>query len=535
MSNENQIRIYDSTGAAPVNDPDGLLNLAQDIRFSTIYPGGLFEDASFFIPCDVTRTFPVTHGSRLTIANGLTTVWEGFVTDITLTVTADQQGVAVGALGYWALAFTRFKYNRWIDRRYSSNIKGVWERETSGAGQDKCTTDQNNRLYYVPKAVGWLTNEYASFLYTTNGSSNVKRITFSASIVGANWKMQLYDWRHSVQLWGASAAGASALDITLSASSSDLLSMRYISMTNQTPAADGTVYGRITDLCCLAETSSGSTTTTPSEIIKASASYLGSPFSACPLYISDNLYDMTTTGFVQDDLSKSIPEQMMQAGTFSASNLAYSVGVLESDKLPGNTSPIVYYEQQPSLTDGNYDYAVRLDEENMSGLELVMSSGPDVLRNEAFVRFTTDSGKQNYATWQDDANLYDATSQAKYYRRIMVVDGQQASSEALGAKFGIPYVLQKKGIQYYMRSPLVLTGTVRQKDGTTIPVAQIRAGKRIKVENFLNDPNDLSGLIFLITRTEFDDVNQTCSVTCGLSDNLATLLARQAAMNNRFM
>jgi hypothetical protein len=76
--------------------------------------------------------------------------------------------------------------------------------------------------------------------------------------------------------------------------------------------SDGTINGRITNLCVIAETSTGSAATTPSEIIKQCASSLGSPFSADSTYITDNLYDMTSTGFVQDDLQLSVAETMMQ-------------------------------------------------------------------------------------------------------------------------------------------------------------------------------------------------------------------------------
>lgn len=675
MSNENQIRIYDSSGATPISDPDHLLDRVEQIRFSTVYPGGIFENASFFIPCDVTRTIPIKHANRLQIKNGLLTVFEGMVSDITLVIGGDNRGIVVDAVGYWALALRRYKYNRWIDRRYISNIYGVWTPLISLGAGNKCTPNQDNQLLFTPKSVEWIGNDIAYIQHVANGSSNVKRIKFSydlqlvdvqnpvrakkytaigttysanlpnmidglttttqtvsmatsdylyigitdprgvtgfrfdfgatvngnAAVLSADqygvdtlwhavtitadgtssggktwardgdvtfaeiegwdmsavngtqkfyfirfyvnagltanvvinniqilrtqaWTLGLYDGSNAAVLWSVNAAGTGTQDITLSPTAGTLY-FYLASNAKQIPPAVGQIYGKITDLACVAESWDGTSQTTVSGILSAMVHYLGGPFADNYQYIAPNTYDLLTTGFVQDDLQLSIGEQMIKVGTYIAGNAPTSVGCLESDAISGNTSVVVYYETQPTLTD--YEYAVRVDEKNLAGLELVLSAGTDVLQNTVWVRHSNDSGKQQWSNQSDDAGLADSASATKYEGRTLIVDGKQASTTALGAQYGLPFVTKHKDLQYYMRGPLAIKGTIRTKAGVSVPVSQVRAGKRIRIENFATDVGDTvaSGLTFLITHTDYDDETQTCQVTCGVPDDITTLTA----------
>jgi hypothetical protein len=223
---------------------------------------------------------------------------------------------------------------------------------------------------------------------------------------------------------------------------------------------------------------------------------------------------------------------MTTVGTFATLNDAHSVGCLESDALPGNVLPVIYYETVPALSD--YDYAVRLDEPIIAGVELVTSSEFTELYNDVYVVHTDGNDKTQWSNYTDDALLKDATSVTKYGDRVHIVGGGQSATRAGAGVFGRPYVQQRKDLQYYMRGPLQLTGTIRAADGSRVPVSQIRAGKRIKIENFINDVGDLadSGLTFLINGTEYDDDTGVLSVTTGVSDSLATYLARRGVMGS---
>jgi hypothetical protein len=674
MSNQLTITVY-SSGSTPIADPAQLLPRVEQIRFSTVYPGGIFADCSFFIPCNVTGFIPIQHAQRITIRNGLSTVWEGLITSLTLSVTADRQGLDIQATGYWGLAFRRYKYNRWIDRRFNSNIYGVWTGLiSSSGGGSKVTFDQNEQLLIQPKAVEWSNGNTAYIEYRTNASSNVKRVKFAyqlgttaeanpvrakkytsiggtwtanlpnmidglasstqtvsmatgdylfiaiddpASVTGfrfdfggtvnantaaltleyygidaawhaltitdgtssagktwaqdgavtftafdgwdmvavngsqkffyarfsvsagltanvvindihvqraQSWTLFLNDLDHSTTLWSTSTAGSGTQDITLTTSSTDI-AFGITSNAQQKVVGTG-IYGRITDLAVVAESWDGTAKTTVTDLLDDMVHYLSTPFADNYTHIAANSYDLLTTGFVEDALQKSLAEQMMTVGSFSATDDPYSVGVLEADALgSGNSSPAIYYEKVPDLTD--YEYAVRIDEENLEGIELVLSSDFDTLFNRSFVTFTDVTGKQTWAFYVDYAAMDNDASKTKYLQRTTIVPGGVAATAALAGRLGAVVIKVKKDPAYYMRGPLNLKGSIRKKDGSLWPVSLIRAGERIKIENASTEAGDIlgAGLIILITGTEYDDEAETNSVTASVSDELAAYLA----------
>lgn len=673
--NENQVRIYDSAAGVPVNDPEGLLDLAQDIVFSTVYTGGIFEAASFFIPCNPTHYIPIKHTDRLQIKNGLTTVWEGYITSIAYVIGNGRQGVDVQATGAWGFAHVRYQYNRWIDRRFQSDIYGVWTPDTATTGgTPKTEFDQNQQLLLRPKdGTEWGANNASFFGYVTNASSNVKRVVFdydfgtraetnpikakkytqvggsytsnltnmidgdsttsqtvsmaasdilyiavddphsvtgfrfdfgatvnaNASVLSAEvfttghtwdavtitdgtstggkcwaqdgtvtfsaiddwdftnvngsteyyymrfkvtnaltanvvindvyvvrdqgWTLMLYDITNAATLWSTTTPGAGTQDITLTTSSAYLI-FRLSANAEQKAIGTG-IYGKITNLALVAESWDGTAKTTVTSLLQDMVHYLGSPFADNYTFIASNTYDLLTTGFVADDLQKPLAQNMIDIGKLSATNEPYSVGALESDAISGtNTSALVYYEKVPALSD--YDYAVRIDEENISGIEIVTSSDLDTLFNRSFVTFIDDTGKKHWANLNDYAALDDSTSQAKYKQRTIIVDGGQAATRALAGPAGAVVIKRSKDLTYYMRNPLQLIGTIRRKDGASVPVSQIRAGKRIKIENFIGDVGDVagSGLTFLISHTSYDDASGVMTVTAGVSDAMPDII-----------
>ena len=71
-------------------------------------------------------------------------------------------------------------------------------------------------------------------------------------------------------------------------------------------------------------------------------------------------------------------------------------------------------------------------------------------------------------------------------------------------------------------------GYIGAKSGQVVPSSQIRAGKRVKIENYLQDLSG-TGLTFLISMIECDDRSETVAISTGLPDNLAVFLARISA------
>lgn len=544
--NENQIRFYDSSGTTPIDDPERLQDRAEQIRFSTVYPGGIFDSFSCFIPCDPTRHFPMRWGQRIIVRNGLTLVWEGFVSSLTLMIRENESGYMVDGLGYIALAHRHYLYHRYIDRRFSSDVRGIWEAASELNGADKCTYDNNNRLYFVPKEVAWGASERAGFYYGTNAGGNVARVDFNYYLSSSNsqtWGMRLIDVARGTTLWSActSTSASAACSISLPAASSATslyFTFRNAAAAACTPVADGGVYGKITNLAVFGEDPRLSSQSNVSDIIKSLSYYLGyysaSLFSESGSLIATNTYDLTTNGFVCDDFGESIPQIAQRAGTFSASNLAYSVGIRESEAIAGNTQPVLYYEQQPATTD--YEYSVRLDDQNLSGLELVLSADPGELYNVVNVSYRDSNGKATWVHYGIDARLRDTDSRSKYLSRWEIIETDKAfDSYTAAADYGARFLNGNKNLKYYVRAPLRVSGTIQSKAGQQAPVSHVRAGQRLRIENFMLDVGDISGagLTFLISRTEYDDETQSVSISCGLPDDLAVFLARQALMNDK--
>jgi hypothetical protein len=59
-----------------------------------------------------------------------------------------------------------------------------------------------------------------------------------------------------------------------------------------------------------------------------------------------------------------------------------------------------------------------------------------------------------------------------------------------------------------------------------IPASQIQAGKRLLITDYLTDLSG-TGLTVLITRTEYEHDSRMYSLSFGVPDNLAVLLAQK--------
>ena len=65
-----------------------------------------------------------------------------------------------------------------------------------------------------------------------------------------------------------------------------------------------------------------------------------------------------------------------------------------------------------------------------------------------------------------------------------------------------------------------------------MPVSQVRAGQRVKLENVVSDVQG-TGLTFIISQTEYTDAGELLSITTGLPDRLSVWLARQDLKTRR--
>ena len=517
------IEIY-SSGSTRIVDVDNEMALAESIRFSTVYPGGIFLDGSFAIRRDVTRVLPFKHAQRVVIRNRLGIVWEGFISDIGYGLGDDR--VEVQCLGYITLLFNRYKYNRVIDRRFGSTIFGVWD-VLDVVQNDKALFDRTDRLRIEPKQEAWALNDRAQFRWDANAGSNAKRVDFNFELQeGAQaWELELFDPVNSISLFSAVASGTGSAAVNL-ATSTARLEFRLYARAAQTPTGSA-IFGEITNLRVLCENASGVVTRTVEDILKAYVVYAdtGGPdtFNASTALIAANTFDLETAGLTGDDLNESIGAFMTRVAKFSAANAAYSVGVRASDSIAGSATPVLYYELQPLLTD--YDYVVRIDEQNfLGGGRLVASASPDTLKTWILVVFRDDRGREQW-----DFTARDTVLRDKYFERALVVRaGSGVTTLAAAAAYGNTILNQLKKLQYYVDGALRFVGYIRDKSGQEIPVSQIQSGKRLRIESFLADYGDEtagSGFTFLINKSDYEDTNETVSLTLGRPLDLAAVIA----------
>jgi len=520
------IEIY-SSGSAQIVDPNNLLARAEGIRFATCYPGGIYTTASFFISLDVTRWIPIKHGFRIIIRDGTRLVWEGWIAEVIYKVDPARSGIEVSCLGFWSLLFHQIKYNRWIDRRFDGPTVDIWYANDTSANA-KCTFDKRDRLMFIPKPEAWSSGEYASLRYTLNAASNVKRAKFTYDLQeGAQaWELMLYDVQHSASLWSTASSGSGNADITLSASSAATLDFRLYSRAAQTPTSSS-IYGKITNMSMLAENSSGSVTTTPTAILQActAEAYSGCILSACTNLIGSNTYDLTDIGIVDDGLNRSLADFMLEVAKLSSDGSKWVIGVRESEADAGETRALLYYEQPPALTD--YDYVLSVDEEVLAGgFDLVASAMPEDVLKRVIVKFKNPRGLEDWS-------YADKTISTNYLSRHAVVTADNSVTTLIGASaLAETIIASRQNLSYRIGTPITIKGFVRAKTGEHVPASWVRAGKRIKIENFLGDFGDEAtgtGFTFLISQTEYNDENETNRLTLGKPDSVALDMAKARA------
>ena len=172
--------------------------------------------------------------------------------------------------------------------------------------------------------------------------------------------------------------------------------------------------------------------------------------------------------------------------------------------------PRLVLEQVPALT--SYDYAVRVEETNVTN-ELSFVQSLDEVYNWIGLHYTDASGLEVWLTPDDDANLKDTTSIAAYGQRETWLE-VPSTSQTNATNYGRRYLAQHKDPQWQANGQITITGSVRGVNGQSIPACEVRPGKRIKLENWLNDLSG-TGLTLLITGTTYDDKSEAVTLDFG--------------------
>jgi hypothetical protein len=219
--------------------------------------------------------------------------------------------------------------------------------------------------------------------------------------------------------------------------------------------------------------------------------------------------------------SESYADLLMRAASFGDASFNRWAAWVDLSANASDSLPRLMLEQQPVLT--AYDYAIRMDDSNVDGdLQFIQDLEP--VRNWVAVQYQDGSGTSIVITPDDDATLKDTTSIAAYGQREEWL--QLSTTDLTAAKnYAKRLLAARKDLQWTAVGQLAVRGYIRGATGQRVPASQIQPGKRVKIENWLNDLSG-SGLTFLITGTTYTDADEKCSLDIGLPNTLEVQLLR---------
>jgi hypothetical protein len=506
------LRVYSSGTTETVN---ALLEHAEQISFTQVYPGGKSAGMTFYLARDVTASWSVAPGMRVAAWNGLQMVWEGYISGITPTVGAGRQGMTVICEGAWSRLLQKRKLRKpWADTRIDD---GVIVADVISAYPDLCTIDRQNQIKFIPKVESWAAGMYCQVYYSAPTGQTIKRITASYNLQeGAqNWTMGIYNIAAAAVQWSTAVSGASTFDTTLATPSQRVnIYFQNTSGGAQTPTGpSGTIYGMLSNIVIYTETGS----INAQEIVKdlrAIASGISSDVSQV------GALTVSLVPFVTDG-NESLADVAARAVGFGDASFNKWASYLDTSANSADSLPRFILEQQPALT--AYDYAVRMDEDNV-GSELQFIQDLEPVRNWVAVQYQNAMGKTVFVTPDDDAALKDTASIAAYGQREEWITLNTTDLTA-AKNYAKRFLAARKDIQWTAVGQLAVNGYIRSSSGQRVPSSQIQPGKRVKIENWLNDLSG-SGLTFLITGTTYTDASEACAMDIGLPNTLEVMLLR---------
>lgn len=539
VSNDLFVEVF-STGTTPINDPLDELPLIEDIRFSTGYPGGLYLDATMRVARDVTAHWFVKGAQRIVIRNGKTIVFEGKIGDLNRALQADSEGIAISAIGYWgALLSSRRLRRLYADQRTHEE---VWVLQT-GAAEDMAQHTQivrsdqaggkNELRIEGGEGLTWLNNQDVRLRYTAPKGEEIRRIDYDYDFEedSLNFSLLVRDVSNATDLFEATTSAGATGQNDEPASGCSIIDFSLVSKAaSQTPTAGAqdVLYAELTNVTVYATMNHAPATldivnlTEIAKDIRAEFTEL----SADEFEIDSNTLSLVP--FVEDVYSP-ISQLLIRAASYGdTSQNSWAVGIRASD-FSTDDLPLLFVEQYPDLTD--YDFTVRIEEAFLDApfdiSEGYIGSDENNIWNWIIVEYSSDGSLTEYVTPDDDVLLKDTNSIADFGQRdYLLRAGHSLTSVAL--HLGRRFLAAHKDPVWNMTNPISVKGSIRAKAGNLVPVSEIQAGKRIRIENFLRDPAmGTDDLIFLITETLYEDEPEVCTITTGLPNSLDVILAQQ--------
>ena len=513
MSEELTIKIYSSGFDLSATATRAAAN-HTGLKFSTIYPGGLFSTCSFFVPVKATEPNDFKAGYRVAIFTGMRIIWEGVI-DVVAYNTGSKEGVLIGCTGYWGALLNRRRWNKiWCDTRITED-KWPWT-ITAGQQEDKFRLNRYDHIRITPVETGFAAYDDASVTYTLPTGQTVNRIEASYELNEGTqaWQIDIKDVTHGSAIVSIASSGTSTFSGTPAA---DCVSVGvyFFNGSALTYDYDMDVYAQLSGIKVYTEAG----TPTLTEIVKDIRAQI-KDLSEDETLIGTNT-QVIEPAFMEHE---TIAEYLSRlAGYGDASLNAWAAGVHTSkESLISTYKPTLYYEQQRDLTD--YEYIVSVGEID-GGAEIEIAY--DQIWNYIILRYTDENGNDVTITPIDDTDLTDGRSVSTYGQRDKLLN-LRTSGVTEAKLYARRYLSLFKDPKYRMRKALKVRGYVRQKGAGKIAVSEVRAGMRIMIDDYLQEVGG-GGLIFMITGTEYNEDADEVTINTGTPNPMEVLTARTRA------
>jgi len=368
---------------------------------------------------------------------------------------------------------------------------------------------------------------WVRFAVSVNLTANIviNEITFG---MVQNWKMLVFNETAAADEAASvvSSTGTGSIDITF-ATPTQTLELRIASNIQQTPFGNGTIHASYTALTVYMDSTNPLTATEVAKDWLTNLSNLNSDTSQIATNSLSVVPWMTGT---KVDWESAQANLMRLAALGDSSFNAWAAYLLDSEQTATpNGKPVLAYQQQPALSD--YDYAVTLGAGTLQSISIMQTP----VLNDVIVSYVDANGVTQWLTSADDGGLGDGTSQLNYGGTFQASLQAQTTSSTVAATLGKRYLAQNKDVHFYVSGSIPQKGYLLGKNGNPVPASEVRAGKRLKVLNWLTDEVGVSaaGLVFIISHTSYDDDSETVTIDCGLPDSLAIMIARLVAFPGR--
>ena len=529
-----QVYIY-STGTTEIKEP--LLQQAEVIRangFYDVQSGGIYESAEIFIPRKNPRaSWAIQDMQRVAIYRGLTLIWEGMIDVIGDTRAGGGRGVPGNVLrcvGFWGWLMDGPNAPQ-IDKPWAVTdvSESTWKRIPTVSAADLCDIHRDGDVIrFIPKLENWANGQVARIEMTVPTGQTIKRIQFNWTLTQAanNWDAYLTNGSGTT-IWSEVGATASGTEDLISSSepftATQIIRFELRSGASQTSAASDGEFFEVDSLVVSTEEGTIDAEEIALDIIGEHAS-----LNASTNFIDSSLtYPSLEEGGADTNGMKTfgwIARHIAKFGDTSKNPFQLSL-IASTEAATPDGLPLLRLETVPDLSD--WEYVVSIEDEPRVQV-------PDIFRkkyiaNDMMVTYTGPlTPGFNIVTSDDDSSLKDSDKVTADGSRVTIWDAGRAS-QTQAILIGATKLTQFTKPDYYMSGPIVVHGTIRTKSGSRADVALVKAGERIKIDDYIDDRSDQvgKGLVLLITGTSLTDDGRQLAITAGTSDDQSLQILKE--------